>query len=326
MKTIAFFNNKGGVGKTTLAYHLAWMFSKLGERVIIADLDPQANLSSMFVPDERMFEIMDKIDGARTIYETISPIINRKPFVEKPYIENINDSLGLLIGDLRLAGFEDTFSHEWSDSIKGQEGSLRVTTAFNNLICEAGKNFEATFALIDVGPNLGALNRNALICADYVIIPMGADLYSLQGLENLGKTLKKWREAWSKIVIEAPDDLDFKLPKAEMKEVGYILMQPRLRNNTPVNVYLKWANQIPERYRIEIFNDQLDSIPDLETDPYCLAIVKNYASLMPLAITARKPMFSLTAADGALGGHIYAVRDCFEDFKKLAKNILHKIN
>ena len=50
MKTIAFFNNKGGVGKTTLVYHLAWMYAELGYSVVAADLDPQANLSGR-IPD-----------------------------------------------------------------------------------------------------------------------------------------------------------------------------------------------------------------------------------------------------------------------------------
>lgn len=53
MKTIAFFNNKGGVGKTTLVYHLAAMIAERGERVLAVDLDPQANLTSMFLPEGR---------------------------------------------------------------------------------------------------------------------------------------------------------------------------------------------------------------------------------------------------------------------------------
>lgn len=48
-KVIAFFNNKGGVGKTSLVYHLAWMYADLGKRVVAADLDPQANLTSAFL-------------------------------------------------------------------------------------------------------------------------------------------------------------------------------------------------------------------------------------------------------------------------------------
>ena len=54
MNTIAFFNNKGGVGKTSLVYHLAWMYAELGLSVIAADLDPQANLTSMFIDEDQL--------------------------------------------------------------------------------------------------------------------------------------------------------------------------------------------------------------------------------------------------------------------------------
>lgn len=54
MRTIAFFNNKGGVGKTTLVYHLAWMYADMGVSVVVADLDPQANLTAMCLNEERL--------------------------------------------------------------------------------------------------------------------------------------------------------------------------------------------------------------------------------------------------------------------------------
>ena len=50
MKTVTLFNNKGGVGKTTLAYHLAWMFREIGLNVLAVDLDPQSNLTTAFLP------------------------------------------------------------------------------------------------------------------------------------------------------------------------------------------------------------------------------------------------------------------------------------
>ena len=58
MNTIAFFNNKGGVGKTSLVYHLAWMYAELGLSVIAADLDPQANLTSMFIDEDQLATLM----------------------------------------------------------------------------------------------------------------------------------------------------------------------------------------------------------------------------------------------------------------------------
>ena len=74
---LTFFNNKGGVGKTSLVYHLSWMLSEAGHRVLACDLDPQANLTSMFLPDT----VLEKIygngggDPARTIFESVKPLM-----------------------------------------------------------------------------------------------------------------------------------------------------------------------------------------------------------------------------------------------------------
>jgi cellulose biosynthesis protein BcsQ len=54
---LTFFNNKGGVGKTSLIYHLAWMFSSLGKRVVAVDLDPQANLTAAFLDEETIEDL-----------------------------------------------------------------------------------------------------------------------------------------------------------------------------------------------------------------------------------------------------------------------------
>ena len=72
---IAFFNNKGGVGKTTLVYHLAWMFAHLGKRVLAADLDPQANLTSAFLDEETQESLFEQENRAATIFDCLRPLI-----------------------------------------------------------------------------------------------------------------------------------------------------------------------------------------------------------------------------------------------------------
>ena len=71
----------------------------------------------------------------------------------------------------------------------------------------------ADIILADVGPNLGAINRSALIASDYIIVPLGADLFSLQGLRNLGPSLNQWREDWNKR-MENWEQPEFTLPRA----------------------------------------------------------------------------------------------------------------
>jgi cellulose biosynthesis protein BcsQ len=61
---LTFFNNKGGVGKTSLAYHLAWMLSDVGYRVLACDLDPQANLTAAFLDEERLETLWNEGEAA----------------------------------------------------------------------------------------------------------------------------------------------------------------------------------------------------------------------------------------------------------------------
>ena len=94
-------------------------------------------------------------------------------------------------------------------------------------------------------------------------------------------------------------------------------MQHGVLGGRPVHAYEKWNRRVPGVYRTEALDGTGPAASFTEDDPHCLATLKHYRSLMPMAQEARKPMFHLRAADGALGCHIYAVQDCYEDFKNL---------
>lgn len=324
---LTFFNNKGGVGKTSLVYHLAWMFSEMGKRVVAIDLDPQANLTSAFLPEdelEMLWDLDNKSPGADTIFQCVRPLTEVGD-IRTPQTKRITSRLHLVPGDLALAGFEDFLSQEWPNSLGS--GSLyrpfRVLSAFWQVAQLAAQQHSADLILADVGPNLGAINRSALIGSDHVVIPLAADLYSLQGLRNLGPTLRAWRSDWQKRVANWPTP-EYSLPAGTMRPVGYIVQQHTERLSRPVKAYNKWAARIPSVYRTSILGTLSENIP-LESDPYCLARLKHYRSLVPMAQEVRKPIFHLTSADGAIGSHSYAVSDARKDFMALAQRILGEI-
>ena len=113
MRSLAFFNNKGGVGKTTLVYHLASMIADRGQTVLAVDLDPQANLTSMFLSDEELEELWPNGEHPNTIFGALRPIIRGVGDVLTPHVRVINDRLGLVVGDLALSTFEDKLSDAW---------------------------------------------------------------------------------------------------------------------------------------------------------------------------------------------------------------------
>lgn len=324
MKTIALFNNKGGVGKTSLVYHLTWMYAELGVAVVAADLDPQANLTSMFVDEDSLEGLWTAGPQPRTVYGAIKPLLDGIGDIATPHVQRITEQIGLLVGDLTLSAFEDELNSQWPRAISGETRAFRVLSAFWRIIQQAAQERDAALVLIDVGPNLGAINRAALINAEHVVIPLASDLYSLQGLKNLGPTLRRWKKEWAERRVRNPAP-DISLPSGTMQSVGYIVMQHAVRLDRPVKAYDRWMARIPGVYREAVLNkSSAASSLSVANDPHCLAALKHYRSLMPLAQEARKPMFFLKPADGAIGGHAQAVSDCYTDFRTLARVIARK--
>ncbi len=322
---LTFFNNKGGVGKTSLVYHLAWILSQTGHRVLTCDLDPQANLSAAFLNEGQLEGLWDGGNGSgKTIFKCVKPLLEVGDLLP-PALQEIAPNLNLIPGDLALSGFEDTLSGEWPDALGS--GNLyrpfRILTSFWTVMQKGAKEMDATVILADVGPNLGAINRSALIATDHVVVPLGADLFSLQGLRNLGPTLRRWREDWTKRQ-ENWESPKFPLPAGRMEPLGYIVQQHSVRLSRPVKAYDRWVNRMPEEYARNLLGQNAPFRASPQEDEHCLATVKHYRSLVPMGQESRKPIFDLTTADGAIGSHAAAVQDARHDFRKLAKLIIEK--
>lgn len=329
---LTFFNNKSCVGKTSLVYHLAWMYASLDKRVVIVDLDPQANLTAAFLEEEAIEEIWGKQDQGSTIYQCVKPLTGVGDLV-KPVLQNIATNLYLLPGDVNLSGYEEALSNEWPDSMGDNNlyRPMRILSSFWHVMQMAADEVQADILLVDIGPNLGAINRSVLVATDYVVIPLGADLFSLQGLKNLGPALRSWKGLWKKrwdnweTNPEKNSYAGFILPQGKMQAIGYLCQQHTVRLDRPVKACDQWANRIPNVYREAVLNQTSTTTCRQDQDPHCLATIKHYRSLIPMAQEHRKPVFNLTSADGAIGAHANAVQLAKKDFKDLAVKIARKI-
>jgi len=126
----------------------------------------------------------------------------------------------------------------------------------------------------------------------------------LPGLRSLGPSLLKLREEWKDRLDRKPQ-MDLELPAGDMRPLGYVVLQHGVRLDRPVKAYDKWIIPISQ-------------------DPYKLALLKHYRSLMPMAQEARKPMFHLKPADGVIGAHLQSAREVYNDFYALASAIVEK--
>ncbi|MDR1581551.1 MAG: AAA family ATPase [Synergistaceae bacterium] len=330
---LTFFNNKGDIGKTSLIYHLSSMFAKLRKRVVVADFDPQANLTAAFLTEDQIDEVWNSSMAGSTVYQCVKPLSDVGD-ITRPVLRNVAAGLYLLPGDVALSHFEDTVSEEWPKSMADVNlyRPLRILTSFWQVMRMAAEEVQADMILADVGPNLGAINRSVLLATNFVAIPLGPDLFSLQGLRNLGPTLRRWRISWKKRLDnwkenpECTQYPDFQLPLGEMRPIGYLCQQYGVRLDRPVKAYDKWAERIPSVYRKDVLDEPPDEEKKIENDPYCLATIKHYRSLVPMGQERRKPIFELTSADGAIGSHAGAVQDARKDFERLAQKIAAEMN
>lgn len=328
---LTFFNNKGGVGKTSLVYHLAWMLSDIGYRVLACDLDPQANLTAAFLDEDRLEILWPDNGNRKTIYNALQPQLEGTGDINDPHLEVITQEalipeLSLIVGDLMLSSIEDELSDQWPKCLDKNKRAFRVISAIWRILQNAADKRNSDIILVDVGPNLGALNRAVLVATDYVIVPLGADLFSLQGLRNLGPTLQSWRVGWKDRCKRNPTP-ELPIPAGSIQPIGYIVQQHSVRLGRPVKAYDKWVNRMPEEYARNLLNKKTGpyaATPEEDSDN-ALATVKHYRSLIPMAQEARKPIFHLTPADGAIGSHSAAAQDAHKDFKILAKKIIERV-
>lgn len=329
---LTFFNNKGGVGKTSLIYHLAWVFAGLHKRVVAVDLDPQANLTAAFLDEDRIEAIWSESKPGSTIYQCVKPLTGVGD-IHQPALQNLATDLYLLPGDVALSSFEETLSTEWPNSMGDNNlyRPMRILSSFWQVMQMAADKVQADIILADIGPNLGAINRSVLLATDYVVIPLGADLYSLQGLHNLGPSLRSWKNLWKKRLDNWNNSQDknqhpnFRLPLGNMQPIGYLCQQHSVRLSRPVKAYDKWIQRIPNVYRQQVLNEAPINGMKPEEDPYCLATIKHYRSLIPMGQEYHKPIFHLTPADGAIGSHANAVQDAKKDFTQLTTKIASQI-
>lgn len=330
MKIISIFNNKGGVGKTTYLFHIAHLLEKSGKKVLIADLDSQCNLSAYAMSESDLERSWASDKGnsiwnaIERVYSGMGDIRQRGPSVFNPNYPNLK----IIPGDISLSNFEDRLGDTWNSAKGGDEPALRVQSAIYRYILWCAEKSAADVVMLDLGPNLGSLNRAVLSCSDYFIIPMSPDLFSIRGTENLGNKLKLWRQNWEQCNNSwSGKSLD--IPKGAPIFLGYVMQQHNIRNNAD-GMTKGWGifgDRVEQAVQDNIITKLTPDgqVHDWGDGNWNIGQIPNLHSLIPYSLEARKPVFDCTGANGLKGAHIKSAKDTMKHFSPIVDRILKVI-
>ncbi|MDM8526059.1 AAA family ATPase [Desulfococcaceae bacterium HSG8] len=355
MKIISVFNNKGGVGKTTLTYHLAHILAEMGKKVLILDLDPQCNISLYGMHEEELEKIWrneDNIidngfDSAKPQMEdddfnNLFNEVRTIHFILKSVEEGISDfekltppfkmadNLDLIPGRLTLFMYENKISERWNGMFLGEPLSIRTVTKIRKLAELYSEKNNYDFVITDTSPNLGMLNKVIISTADGFIVPCLPDMFSLYGIKNIGKALTQWHREFNISLSIISEGKRKEFPKKFVRFLGYTVYNAKKRSDSPkewnlAKAHYNYAQQIPDAIRGYIDNTVREHLSDeIVAKPIGNdAIMHTHNTFPNMAQKYKKPIWELpgySSLDKKDKSTIAPNRQAYEDTRRKYEN------
>lgn len=197
-KIISIFNNKGGVGKTSICWNLGDALGRSGKKVLLIDFDPQCNLSIAVLGDEQFIETLPQqnVPYGTTIRSFLQRLIQGTGGEELflHHGEYTNNNVSLVAGDFWLNVYADTLNLG-NDLLAGT--GLARYVALRKLVQEAEeKHGEFDYVLVDLPPSFGSLVRAAFYASDYFIMPCTSDSFSVYCISLIGQMVPRFVDDW----------------------------------------------------------------------------------------------------------------------------------
>lgn len=318
---LTLFNNKGGVGKTTLTAHLAALMGRQDHRILVADLDPQYNLSAMLLSEQ---QIEGGCENQEMVFDAMADFHEDGAEIKPPRLWTVDENVFLLATDLRQSEFEERYASSWSLAKHDNEFAIEQLLGFQKLLLKAAEQCHADLVIVDLGPQLSAVNRAILIHCTHLIVPLTANRFAIRALEILGPTLRSWQQEWNTIIAQSSCSQESP-PGSNVQPIGYVLNQTQSQGPQQSAELRALAHLIPRRYHRHLLNDHSGTTPDVNHDDQCLAVIRNFQSLLQLSQGARKLIFDLQPGDGAIGAHGQYVHEARKNLQTLCDRILEKI-
>jgi cellulose biosynthesis protein BcsQ len=365
MKIISIFNNKGGVGKTTLAFHLSCALAEMNYRVLMIDLDPQCNLTLCAIDEKQLEEIWksedDFIDSFDATKNLMSPAnlekINSKPrtihYLLKPTEEGTGEfeelpptlkvknipNLDLIPGRLTLHKYENKISERWSGAYQGDPLSIRTITRIRKLSSIYALKYTYDYIIIDTSPSLGVLNKVIISTSDGFLIPCLPDMFSRYGIRNIGTSLNQWQKELTTIYELISDQKRDHFPNQLVQFLGYTIYNAKKYDNSSndwnlATAHYNYAKQIPstiEEYIPEHIRQHLTK--DMVKNPIGgTAVMHTHNTLPGMSQKYKSPIWKIPSLSNldktdrpTISGNRNSYEITKEKYKQFAEGLIERI-
>ena len=341
MKSVSFFNNKGGVGKTTLACNIAAHFARVHKRrVILIDCDPQCNSTQLVIGEDAAARLYWPPDGAPrqsdTILDVVRPIQDGDATINagvKPLRKNGNRfGVDVLPGHPRFSTIEDKLSEAWWGATGGDLGGIRKTNWCVTLCRALQRDYDVAF--FDLGPSLGSINRSVLLGSDFFVSPMGCDIFSIIGIRNIADWLHQWIDLYKEGVKLCEKRTPNALTPYDIRSsvgvehgfAGFTIQQYITKSKGGVRQPTKAFEHILQNFSGEVEKHLGPHFaPTVSVASMKLGDVPNMFSLIPLAQSVSAPIRELASADGLVGSQYRQAADYALVLDTLAANLARNL-
>lgn len=362
MKIISIFNNKGGVGKSTLTYHLGAALAEKGSKVLLIDLDPQSNLSLYGLSEELLEDIWNSEDDYISDYKAAKTKLTNEKFEEfhkknhsihyllKPIEDgesdekllsspvDLRENLDLIPGRLTLHLYENKLAKHWSEAFLGEPQAIRIVTSIRKICEEYAKQFGYDVVLIDTSPSLGAMNKVIISSADSFIIPCAPDMFSDYGIRNIGNALSVWSKEFNTMYSLLSDSKRKYFPNNFVKLLGYTVYNAKKITDAPneLNIALahyNYAKKLPQTIKEHVPKTCLLNNGDVHFEQSLgnNSVIHGHGTLPTMAQKYKTPMWkvpdllNLGEEKGTIKGNAGTYYDTRNSYMKLAQDVLDRL-